>query len=60
MVMILMQAIQNIEQALFMAFSMLWTILWPLILGFALSGIVQAWSHSVRWRRLQVVTRQRI
>ena len=31
-----------IGQALFMAFSMLWEILWPLILGFTLSGIVQA------------------
>jgi uncharacterized membrane protein YraQ (UPF0718 family) len=31
-----------IFEALFMAFSMLWEILWPLILGFALSGIVQA------------------
>ena len=32
----------DISQALFMAFSMFWEILWPLILGFALSGIVQA------------------
>jgi uncharacterized protein len=31
-----------IREALFMAFSMFWEILWPLILGFALSGIVQA------------------
>jgi uncharacterized protein len=31
-----------IGQALFMAFSMLWEILWPLILGFTLSGIIQA------------------
>src|SRR3984893_17773410 len=28
--------------ALWMAFSMFWEILWPLILGFGLSGIVQA------------------
>jgi uncharacterized membrane protein YraQ (UPF0718 family) len=28
--------------ALFMAFAMGWEILWPLILGFALSGVVQA------------------
>jgi len=28
--------------ALYMAFAMGWEILWPLILGFALSGIVQA------------------
>ena len=29
-------------QALWTAFSLFWEILWPLILGFALSGIVQA------------------
>src|SRR5712692_4736430 len=34
--------ITAIGQALFTAFSMLWEILWPLVLGFALSGIVQA------------------
>src|SRR5882762_11815073 len=28
--------------ALSMAFAMFWEILWPLILGFALSGVVQA------------------
>ena len=28
--------------ALYMAFAMGWEILWPLILGFALSGVVQA------------------
>lgn len=37
-----MQIIASIGQALFMAFSMLWEILWPLILGFTLSGVVQA------------------
>src|SRR5436309_2405233 len=37
-----MQIIQSIAQALFTSFSMLWEILWPLILGFTLSGIVQA------------------
>lgn len=37
-----MQIIQSIGQALFMSFSMLWEILWPLILGFTLSGVVQA------------------
>jgi uncharacterized protein len=31
-----------IREALFMALSMLWEIFWPLILGFMLSGIVQA------------------
>jgi uncharacterized membrane protein YraQ (UPF0718 family) len=37
-----MQLLNSIGQALFMSFSMLWEILWPLILGFTLSGIVQA------------------
>src|SRR5438309_6001755 len=31
-----------IIHALNMAFAMFWEILWPLILGFALSGVVQA------------------
>src|SRR6202165_4057666 len=34
--------LESIGQALYMAFSMLWEILWPLILGFTLSGIIQA------------------
>jgi uncharacterized membrane protein YraQ (UPF0718 family) len=37
-----MQLIDSLGQALFMAFSMFWEILWPLLLGFTLSGIVQA------------------
>ena len=37
-----MQILNNLGQALFMAVSMFWEILWPLILGFTLSGIVQA------------------
>lgn len=37
-----MQILASLWQALFMAFSMFWEILWPLILGFTLSGIVQA------------------
>jgi uncharacterized protein len=37
-----MQLIQSIAQALFTSFSMFWEILWPLILGFTFSGIVQA------------------
>lgn len=42
-----MQIINSIGQALFTSFSMFWEILWPLILGFTLSGIVQAVvSHS--------------
>lgn len=37
-----MSLIDSFRQALWMAWSMLWEILWPLILGFALSGIIQA------------------
>jgi len=32
----------NVGQALWMAFAMFWEILWPLILGFNLSAVVQA------------------
>jgi hypothetical protein len=34
--------IDAVIHALSMAFAMGWEILWPLILGFALSGVVQA------------------
>src|SRR5260370_27269779 len=37
-----MVVLTSIGQALFTALSMFWEILWPLILGFTLSGIVQA------------------
>src|SRR5579884_24299 len=37
-----MTILTDLLNALIMAFSMLWEILWPLILGFALSGIIQA------------------
>jgi uncharacterized protein len=36
------QLISGLSHALWMAFAMLWEILWPLILGFGLSGVVQA------------------
>ena len=36
------QIVTSIGQALFTSFSMFWEILWPLVLGFTLSGIVQA------------------
>jgi uncharacterized protein len=43
----------EIVRALSMAFAMGWEILWPLILGFTLSGIVQAVvSHSEMSRLL--------
>lgn len=48
-----MQIINSIGQALFMSFSMFWEILWPLILGFTLSGIVQALvSHQTMAKTL--------
>src|SRR3989441_9278170 len=37
-----MLILQSIGQALFISFSMFWEILWPLILGFTLSAIIQA------------------
>ena len=48
-----MQIITSLGQALFTSFSMFWEILWPLILGFTLSGIVQAVvSHQAMARTL--------
>jgi uncharacterized protein len=47
------QIINSIGQALFTSFSMFWEILWPLILGFTLSGIVQALvSHQAMAKTL--------
>ena len=37
-----MDIITALGHALWMAFAMLWEILWPLILGFGLSAVVQA------------------
>src|SRR6266849_5393360 len=48
-----MQIVNSIGQALFTSFSMFWEILWPLILGFTLSGIVQAVvSHNAMAKTL--------
>jgi uncharacterized protein len=48
-----MQIINSIGQALFTSFSMFWEILWPLLLGFTLSGIVQAVvSHNAMAKTL--------
>src|SRR6266550_6098032 len=38
----MMDVITGLGHALWMAFAMLWEILWPLILGFGLSAVVQA------------------
>jgi len=43
---------QNIVDALSFAFGMFWEILWALILGFALSGVVQAVVSKREMRRL--------
>src|SRR5213083_1457041 len=43
---------QNLAQALSFAFGMFWEILWALILGFALSGAVQALVSKEEMRRL--------
>ena len=37
-----MEILAEIGHALWIAFAMFWEILWPLILGFGLSGVVQA------------------
>jgi uncharacterized membrane protein YraQ (UPF0718 family) len=48
-----MQIFNSIGQALLTSFSMFWEILWPLILGFTLSGIVQAVvSHNAMAKTL--------
>jgi uncharacterized membrane protein YraQ (UPF0718 family) len=48
-----MAILLSILEALLMAFNMFWEILWPLILGFTLSGIVQAVvSHRTMARAL--------
>src|SRR6266571_5049085 len=47
------QVLNSIGQALFMSFSMFWEILWPLILGFTLSAIVQSVvSHNAMAKTL--------
>src|SRR5207302_11178997 len=38
----MMNLVSELGHALWMAFAMFWEILWPLILGFWLSGVVQA------------------
>src|SRR5712671_2178553 len=40
--MTIVTVLHSVLEALYMAFAMLWEILLPLILGFALSGVVQA------------------
>ena len=44
--------ISGLLEALSMAFGMTWEILWALILGFALSGLVQAVVTKTEMTRL--------
>src|SRR5579883_2850030 len=49
----MMAILSALVRALLTAFSMFWEILWPLVLGFALSGIIQAVvSHRALARAL--------
>src|SRR5881275_2572266 len=47
-----MNLIAPLGHALWMAFAMLWEILWPLILGFALSAVVQSVVSKSEMTRL--------
>jgi len=47
-----MDIVFALGHALWMAFAMFWEILWPLILGFALSGLVQAVVSKAEMSRL--------
>src|SRR6266478_6064235 len=46
------ELIDALGKALWMAFAMFWEILWPLILGFGLSGVVQAVVSKSEMSRL--------
>ena len=37
-----MGALRSLADALIMSADMFWEVLWPLVLGFALSGVIQA------------------
>src|ERR671930_1732967 len=46
-----MQILDSIGDGLWNAFQMAWEVTWALVLGFALSGIVQAWVPRHRVER---------
>src|SRR5881398_1823757 len=46
-----MEVVDQLAQALWNAFQMAWEVWWALVLGFALSGIVQAWVPRERIER---------
>src|SRR5437660_4245833 len=48
----MMNLMMALVHALWMAFAMFWEILWPLILGFGLSGAVQAVVSKAEMSRL--------
>jgi uncharacterized membrane protein YraQ (UPF0718 family) len=50
--MLSLAVVQNLLDALSFAFGMFWEILWALILGFGLSGVVQAVVSKQEMRRL--------
>src|SRR6266478_5233137 len=47
-----MNLVNALGHALWMAFAMFWEILWPLVLGFGLSGVVQAVASKSEMTRL--------
>lgn len=47
-----MTALRELGHALWLAFAMFWEILWPLILGFTISGVVQAVVSKKEMARL--------
>src|SRR5205814_9037893 len=46
-----MAVLSTIGDGLWAAFQMAWEVAWALVLGFALSGIVQAWIPRARMER---------
>jgi hypothetical protein len=53
--------VQHVTDALATAFDMFWQVLWPLVLGFCLSAIVQAVvSHESMSKTLGDALRRRI
>jgi uncharacterized membrane protein YraQ (UPF0718 family) len=46
-----MRVIETIGEGLWMAFQMFWEVGWALVLGFLLSGIVQAWIPRARMQQ---------
>src|SRR5436309_7234111 len=45
------QRVHEVAQGLWNAFQMAWEVWWALVLGFLLSGVVQAWAPRERMER---------